>query len=413
MRVAIITEGYFPELSGVTTSLHERLKWLSRWGHQAQVYAPDYAPLAAMYPHYRQHVGEVMKGITVRPFPSVPYHVPYTRDPKPFSFGRVARQIAAFRPQILHVECPERLFMGFYTRPGVALARQLGVPATAMYHTNYLGLIEDYKRTIPWLRLPLVERLLKQVMVWVYNSYAITMTPSHITENFLRQNGVKNTRLGAFHGVAAEAFHPKTCNQVPGSPPAYQKLEEGVKVLYAGRITPDKQIGLILEAFERVQAQGTKANFILVGSGIEEERVRTWVGERRDRVWISRQPYADMPMYYQGADLLGIACAVESGPLVAWEAMACGLPVVGPAAGGASEIIHHEQTGLYFRPHDAGDMAAALTRLITDHSLRRQLGANAIVAARQRTWENSAHAMVEYWEECIRMKGSSGRPPGG
>ena len=57
MRIAIISEGYFPEISGVTVSLHQRLTYFSRWGHTVRVYAPDYSQIANIYPHYREHLG--------------------------------------------------------------------------------------------------------------------------------------------------------------------------------------------------------------------------------------------------------------------------------------------------------------------------------------------------------------------
>ena len=75
MRIAIISEGYFPEISGVTVSLHERLKYYSAWGHTVRVYAPDYRQLADIYPNYRDYLGEVLPGVTVVPFPSQKFYV--------------------------------------------------------------------------------------------------------------------------------------------------------------------------------------------------------------------------------------------------------------------------------------------------------------------------------------------------
>ena len=65
-----------------------------------------------------------MLGVTVTPFPSQKFYVDYTIDPKAFSARIVEQDIAAFEPDVIHLECAERLFMGFLGRVGVSLARK-------------------------------------------------------------------------------------------------------------------------------------------------------------------------------------------------------------------------------------------------------------------------------------------------
>ena len=396
MRIAIMTEGYYPELSGVTVSLHHRLRWLSRWGHTVRVYAPDYSPLAGMYPHYHQHRGEVLPGVTVVPFPSVPYYVNYARDPKPFSFSVVEADLRTFKPDVIHAECPERLFMGWFARPGIKLARRMKVPATAIYHTNYLAYIEDYKQNIAWLRLPGIQAALLKLIVTVYNSYHLTMVPSHITGNFLKRSGVRNTRVGAFNGVDTDLFHPNGAQPLP----AFEALGDRLKVLYVGRLTPDKNIDLLLAAFDRVRAQTERCGFILVGGGPEEERVRAWANSP-DALYLGRLPHEALPPLYGAADVFVTASLKENQPLSLWEAMACGLPVVGPAAGGLPEMIQPDQNGALARPSDPDSLAEQILRLVRDPDLRRRMGQQASQQAAQRSWEACTRRMLTIWEECV------------
>ncbi len=389
MRIAMLTEGYLPELSGVTTSLYQRLRWLGCWGHEVRLYAPDYSGLAEMYPNYLDYVGEVLPGVTVCPYPSKPYYVSFARDAKPFTFGVVERDIRTFGPDVIHVECPERLFLGFLCRAGLRLGRKLRVPVTAFYHTNYLELIEDYKRDIPWLRIPGMVRALRSLVVWVYNSYDVTMVSSQVVQRKLEGFGVRNTELKGFLGVDTERFKP--------SPVAAE--EDAVTVLYVGRITADKEIDLLLRAFDLLSARVPGLRYVFVGGGTEEDKVRAWCASHEGATFAGRVANEATAGYYCAADVFATACSKETFGLTVLEAMACGLPVVGPDAGGIAEVVENGATGLLFTPGDAEAFAEALQSLVTDAELRARLAAVAVTAAQARSWANGARAMLDVWEE--------------
>ena len=67
----------------------------------------------------------------------------------------------------------------------------------------------------------------------------------------------------------------------------------------------------------------------------------------------------------------------QAGSLVAYEAMACGRPVVITRTRGQSDIVRENETGYYVPAGDAGAMAAATNRLIADPALSEKMGANA------------------------------------
>jgi glycosyltransferase involved in cell wall biosynthesis len=71
------------------------------------------------------------------------------------------------------------------------------------------------------------------------------------------------------------------------------------------------------------------------------------------------------------------------------EAGVSGLPTVAACAGGAAELVRHEETGLLVPPDDPAALAAALCRLVEDPDLRIDLGGGALAAARRRTWDRS------------------------
>jgi D-inositol-3-phosphate glycosyltransferase len=73
-----------------------------------------------------------------------------------------------------------------------------------------------------------------------------------------------------------------------------------------------------------------------------------------------------LPLYYTAADVCVIPSHYEPFGLVAIEAMACGTPVVASAVGGLKFTVISEETGLLVPPHDVGEFASAIERILTD-----------------------------------------------
>ncbi len=397
MKIAIVSEGYYPEISGVTTSLDARARKLAELGHEVRIYAPDYAPIAAVYPNYKSYIGELFPNVTIVPFPSRSHAVEYLRDARPFSCRQVAKDMDSFAPDVIHTECPERLFTGFLSRPGVKYAKRANIPRTAIYHTNYIAYIEDFKKEMRWLYIPGIEAMLRKLMIWVYNSYDVTMVPTRETERDLRAYGIKNTRLGCFYGVDIDRFHARAAN----CPPAYESLQGYTKILYVGRLTPDKNIDDLLIAFSHIRQKHQKVKFIFIGDGLERDRIKAWAEAYDDTLLLGRIAPDKISPYFIHADILATASAKENRPLTILEAMASGIPVVAPAAGGIKDQIVDGETGLLTPPYAPQKLADAISRLLTDEHLYRRIRANARAAVLSQSWENAASEMLAVWEGLI------------
>jgi glycosyltransferase involved in cell wall biosynthesis len=85
--------------------------------------------------------------------------------------------------------------------------------------------------------------------------------------------------------------------------------------------------------------------------------------------------------------------------------MACGCSLVASRVGGTPELIGNDERGLLFQPGDAGDLAAKLTTLIEDESLRRKFGTRAAEFARRKlSIEIAARRMADIYETMLRRK---------
>lgn len=161
---------------------------------------------------------------------------------------------------------------------------------------------------------------------------------------------------------------------------------EHLKLLFVGDVEASKGVQTVLEAFIALTDRYPSLSLVIAGSADPEtvQRMSTLAatagaGERLKILGFVE--HEDLPDLYRSADLFVAPSDYEGGlGMVYLEAMACGLPAVALAAGGAAEAITHEQTGILLERGDTQETIAAIERLVTDGELRARMG----VAGRQR-----------------------------
>ncbi len=174
-------------------------------------------------------------------------------------------------------------------------------------------------------------------------------------------------------------------------------------ILFSGRISPEKGIHVLLDAFTRIARTFPRVRLVLVGMaaaaplrfivGLSDEKPvqelqRFYTGEpylaqlqRRippelqDRVFFAGfTPHAEVARYYRQADILVNPSLSEAFGMSLIEAMSAGLPVVATRAGGMVDIVVDGQTGFLVPPDDATALAQAVLALLQDDNLRRAMG---------------------------------------
>jgi glycosyltransferase involved in cell wall biosynthesis len=175
----------------------------------------------------------------------------------------------------------------------------------------------------------------------------------------------------ALAGIPAERIVVKP-NPVPdpGEP-----APPGRGALYAGRLSPEKGVGLLLDAWRELPGAPPLA---IAGGGPEEAALR-----ERARGLENVRFLGEVPRERVAELLAGAAFAVapslcyEAFPVAAAEAMAAGRALVGSDAGALAELVEHGQSGLLFRSGDAASLAAACRLLLEDPALAAALGREA------------------------------------
>jgi phosphatidylinositol alpha-mannosyltransferase len=180
-----------------------------------------------------------------------------------------------------------------------------------------------------------------------------------------------------------------------------------VRLLFLGRLEPRKGAMLLLKAYERLRAENLDVALTIAGEGPEKPALSSYVRARGLEGVAFHGAFADAetPALYAACDIF---CAPspygESFGIVIAEAMAAGRPVVAAANMGYAQLLTGEAAPFLVPPFDVEALAAALTRLVRDPSLRAKLGAWGRENSAQYDCNRVVHRLVTLYERAIVTK---------
>lgn len=225
---------------------------------------------------------------------------------------------------------------------------------------------------------------------------------------------------GIYCGVDPAVFHPDKKRA--------RKAESPLKILYVGRVSPEKGVHILLDAFRHVTRSVPGVELDIVGpdltppppmvasmsddpvalasqsipvKGYRRRILENLPEDVRQRIRFHNTiANSDLPRFYQESAVCVFPSLFEEpfGIPVA-EAMACGVPVVGAKSGGIAESIDHGKTGLLVERGDAEGLAAALTTMLLNPVLRDTMGQNGRARALQLfSWSRTVDELLSFYE---------------
>jgi L-malate glycosyltransferase len=203
-----------------------------------------------------------------------------------------------------------------------------------------------------------------------------------------------------YNGVDTAEFYPEAARKP--EPVADASFVIGALCV----LRPEKALDLLQEAFARVRDLKPGMKLLIVGSGPELPRLQANSQRMGLQNYCAFVPATRLvPQFLRALDIFVLCSHSEAFSNGLLEAMACGCGVVGSRVGGTPELIGDDKRGLLFQPGDADDLAAKLTMLIKNESLRRALAASAAEFARDKlSIEIAARRMAEIYELMLHKK---------
>ncbi len=235
-----------------------------------------------------------------------------------------------------------------------------------------------------------VKRLVFRVVLSLsIRRSALLLTPSHyVKDKLVERFGVKPENV-VVTPLAVSHDQPES------EPIAKLDLKRfGLKneyILHVGNCYPYKNVGLILEALAQLPDR-PDLQLVLVGRDdpfrLKLKHYATALGVADRIVWAGDVSDAELSALYRGALAYVYPSLSEGFGLQGLEAMDRGVPVLAAYASCLPETCG--EAAAYFDPHDAADLTAKLTRIMTDRAWRRQLVAAGYEHVKGFSWEQTA-----------------------
>ncbi|MFG2499208.1 glycosyltransferase family 4 protein [Streptomyces sp. NPDC048441] len=371
MRVVIVTESFPPDVNGVAHCALQTARQLAARGHDPLVIAP--APAAGSYA-----ATDASAPCPVIRVPSLPLPgYPQVRVALPSR--RLSAALSAHRAEIVHLASPFVLGVR-----GMAAAARQGIPAVAVYQTDLGGYARTYMgmgESTAWRRIRAVHAAADR-----------TLAPSSAALRDLVAHGVPRVRLWP-RGVDTTRFRPAHRDEA-----VRRELAPNGELIvgYVGRLAPEKQVELLAGV---CGLEGVRV--VVVGDGPSEASVRDRLP---GSVMLGRRTGDELARIFASLDLFVHTGPYETFCQTVQEAMASGVPVVAPAAGGPMDLVATGRTGVLVPPQDALAVRDAVWALAADPGLRAAYGAAGRAAVQGRTWEAVGEQLVGHYSEVLAAR---------
>lgn len=370
MKVAIFTDTFAPQVNGVARTVGRISSFLGTKNIPYLIFAPDGGQDRPL-------------GKNIHTFPSLDFpFYPECKIAIP-NFSQVKDILSDFQPDIIHVVTEFSLGLC-----GLKYAKDHGLPIVASYTTNFPQYLNYYKTGF-------LERWAWQYLHWFHNQCRLNLCPSPASQAMLAKKGFKNLTIWG-RGIDTEVFSPA---QRKDSIRKKLASDKRLLFLFVGRLAVEKDLDVLLKAWDTAKASIPDAQLIITGDGPMMEELRQTADPAV--IFTGYRHGEELAEIYAASDVFVFPSTTETFGNVVLEAMASGLPVIAAEAGGVKNLIRDGDNGLACRPRNYLDLAAAILKMAQNKPLRKKIGRQARQYALEQKWDGILNQLVENYEKTV------------
>lgn len=375
LHLSLVTETWPPEINGVAMTLSRLAEGLSSRHWQVDIIRPRQRgevtePYGSNMKHY------LVPGLPIPGYAGLRFGLPVT--------SLLERAWTERRPSIVHIATEGPLGWA-----ALKVARRMLIPVTTTFHTNFHRYCRHYR--LGWLR-GVVTRHLRTL----HNNSACTMVPDAMLRKTLQQEGYRNVVVLG-RGVDAGLFDPARRN--PALRAAWNVRDDDPVAIHVGRMAPEKNLDVVVSAFEQILRRQPSARMVWVGDGPELAKLQR---KYPQHVFAGPRRGAELAEHYASADIFLFPSLTETYGNVVPEAMASGLAVVAYDYAAAAMHIRHDENGLLAPYGDSETFLRRVSGLASDPHRIRQLGKAARSAVLANSWETVSGVFENYLHQAMQ-----------
>jgi len=263
-------------------------------------------------------------------------------------------------------------------------AKMLNLQTSGIYHTDFPQYIrilteDSFLESVAW-----------GYMHWFYGQVDTVFVNSEEYKQSWIKRGFDPAKLKILpRGLDSELFHPRRRDSA-----FFEKFRASngeVRLLYVGRISREKDLDVLADAYRRLRKEGLPVRLFVVGHGPYAEALEKSLPDAFFTGYLSG---TELATAYASADIFVFPSTTDTFGNVILEAQASGLPVVVSDSGGPKELVAHNVNGLITRSHNVEDFTDAIRSLVSDQTLRERMANSARDSVTDRSWPR---AFAKFW----------------
>lgn len=383
MKIAIFSDNFYPEISGISDSIISLAKELCPCGHEIRFYVPRYTKKNYAKVGLPPKEIELGKNIGVVRLFSVPYPTGTGQGraiiPNPFIFFNVKK----FDPDIIHTQ----LFFGAGLE-ALLCAKILKKPLIGTNHTA----IKEFVKYSPFKGKWAEEKMFSYVN-WYYGKCDLITAPSRSVIDEMKFYGLDKEAHVISNPLDIETFAP-----LPNKNWLRKKFGfSDYTVIHAGRLSPERKIDVIIKAMPLVKKEFPGAELAVAGHGTAESGLRSLADKLGIGASVKFLGFLEKPVLceaYNASEIFAITSTSDTQSMVMMQAMAAGLPIIGVKARALPEYINKDN-GLLVEPDNPEELAQKIIFLFKNSGTRKKLGEG----ARKFSVNFGAESISKEWEK--------------
>lgn len=378
LSIALVTETYLPEVNGVAITIGRMVDGLLKRGHLIHMIRPRQGKQDAAR-NEGAYSETLVAGMPIPGYPQLKSGLP--------AKSLLLKLWRAQRPDVVHIATEGPLGWS-----ALSAARKLDIPVSTDFHTNFHNYTQHYG-------IGLLKKPIAAYLRHFHNKAACTLVPTASLQQQLEHEGYQNV-LVVSRGVDAELFHPAKRDAALRA--SWNATEDTPVVMLVSRLAPEKNLQVVIQAFEQMRKLNPLLRLVMVGDGPARAELEK---QYPHVIFAGMQTGEALARHYASGDIFLYPSLTETYGNVTVEAMASGLATLAFDYAAAQQHIKHDVNGLLASFADSDAFIAEARTLANDLPRVRRLGQAARDTVELLTWEHIMGQMEAVLVDTVRLQG--------
>ena len=389
MRIGLFSDTWLPNINGVVFSLLNQIRILEKEGHEIFLFVPK---------THDQKMEKVPENITIFEFPGIEFpSYPGYKMSIPINIRKIAK---TQKFDLLHSHSP--FLLGWYC---MMIRRIQKIPMASTYHTHLAeyaghlakGIAEESVKKV--LEIPIWSFTKNQ-----YNKYDVIFTPSRQMKAELEHHGLNHVH--ELPNPITDLFMEKQIDLDEKIQKFKERFHIPIKarvLLYVGRISFEKRIEILLEAYKELEKKYDDIYLVVVGDGpqIGMYKKKAKNLNLKRYIFTGYIHHSQLPVVYGMATAFISPSDTETQGLTFIEAMSQGAPVIAVKARGVIDYIKHNENGYFANKLDPKEFELLIENVLKSPKDLERVRQNAIKTAEGYNYESFKNNLFNGYDQAF------------